>query len=58
MNVMDYQKKFIREVAPNVYIKYILEKLEQVKMDLTQIRFMVNVKGIKDNEEYKKQLQK
>jgi ankyrin repeat protein len=26
-NIMDYQRKFIKEVAPNVYIKYILEKL-------------------------------
>ncbi len=35
MNVMDYSKKFIREVAPNVYIRYILEKLEEVQVYLT-----------------------
>lgn len=29
-NVMDYQKKFIKEIAPNTYIKYVLEKLEEV----------------------------
>lgn len=29
-NLMDYKRRFIKDTAPNVYIKYVLEKLEEV----------------------------
>lgn len=28
LNIMDYKKQFIKDVAPNVYVKYVIEKLE------------------------------
>jgi hypothetical protein len=34
-NIMDYKRQFLKEIAPNIYIKYILEKLEEVSLFIT-----------------------
>jgi ankyrin repeat protein len=43
-------KESVRNVAPDVYTKYLLEKLEEV-------RFIVRAKGIKDAKKYRKELE-
>jgi len=43
---MDNSKKSIRDVAPDAYTNYLLEKLEEVK-------FLIRAKGMKDTNSYR-----
>lgn len=42
---MDYRRQFIKDVAPNIYIKYILEKLEEVHTFLCRSALWLIPKG-------------
>lgn len=44
MNVLNKDHKTVRQVANDAYIKYLIEKLEE-------INFIIKTKGIKDSKE-------
>lgn len=50
LNVLNKDHKTVRQVANDAYIKYLIEKLEE-------INFIIKTKGIKDSKERKQQLE-